>query len=401
MKKNMWHFSISCSVFAIMVASANAKTANNLKYHPEDMLKLIQAQQVQLEKQDQKIRQLSEKIEGVGKGSTKTADSIAKEAMFPERPERVGVDRKPAEHGELPKVAAVQNEGGVLLAPGQMVFEPSLEYSRSSALRVAVEGFTIIPALNIGSFEISQVNRDTLAGVATGRIGVAKDFEMELRIPYVYRNDNTLSRPIGTGSSSNIFSDITGDGVGDVEIGSRYQITHGEGGYPFLIGGLRFKSRTGTDPFEVPIDLATGLETELPTGSGFYALQPTLTAIMPSDPVVLYGSLGYLYNMSRNVGGAFGEIDPGDSISFSFGMGFSANEKTSFSLGYSHSFVFATKRNGSSIANSDELHVGAFSTGLAYALNDKTSLNLNVEAGLTEDAPDVRVIFRVPMAVDF
>src|SRR5262249_7515180 len=150
--------------------------------------------------------------------------------------------------------------------------------------------------LNIGSFEVSQVDRDTVIGSMTGRMGLFKNLEGEIRVPYVYRHDETVGRPFGTGSSTDVRSTVSGTDIGDVEAALRYQFYTGHDGWPFLIGGLRYKSTTGTGPFDVPIDPNTGLQQELPTGSGFQALQPTVTAILPTDPVVLYGSLGYLYN---------------------------------------------------------------------------------------------------------
>ncbi len=316
------------------------------------------------------------------------------------KPEAVGIDRKPKPKDRPPVVEAVGNQGGVLLRPGQAVLEPGIEYSRSSATRVAIEGFTIIPALNIGAFEISQVDRDTTIASATGRIGVFKNFEVEARIPYVMRNDNNLTRPVGVGASNESLTNIKGEDLGDVEFAARYQFMNASGGWPFMIANLRYKTDTGKSPFEVPTDPATGLQTELPTGSGFTALQPSITAIMPSDPVVLYATIGYLYNMSNSVGGNVGEIDPGDSISASFGMGFALNDKTSFSIGYAHDYVFETKQNDNVIPNSDKLHVGRLLTGFGYRVTDKTSVNLNVDTGVTDDAPDVRIMFRVPMYFD-
>lgn len=321
---------------------------------------------------------------------------ISAGAATGDTPQQVGLERKPVDRDRPPKIEAVGNSGGVLLRPGQAVLESATEYSRSSAVRVAIEGFTIIPALNIGAFEISQVDRDTFVESITGRAGVFENFEVEARVPYVYRNDNTLARPLGTGSSADELSNITGDGLGDVEVAARYQFMQAHGDWPFLIANLRYKSDTGESPFEVPIDPDTGLQTELPTGSGFTAIQPSITAIMPSDPVVLYSTIGYLYNMSKGVDG-LGDVDPGDSISASFGMGFSLNEKTSFSLGYAHDYVFETTIDEQDVPNSDKLHVGRLLTGFGYRVSDATSLNLNVDAGLTDDAPDVRVTFRVPM----
>lgn len=378
-----------------------AHAADNNQIDPKELMELLEKQQKQLEAQQKEMKKLGDQVRDLKKDAPKVNKykRTPKNVSNKNKPERVGVDRKQEDRTEPPQVAAVPNNG-VLLQKGKAVFEPSFEYSRSSALNVAVEGFTIVPALNIGSFAISEVDRDTLVASMTGRVGIGKNTEIEVRVPYLYRNDSTLGRDVGAGATVDSLTDIEGDNLGDIEFAIRHQLTHGENNWPFLIAGLRFKTRTGEDPFEVPTNPATGNQQELPTGSGFFALQPTISAIIPSDPVVLYGSLGYLYNMKRTVGGTFGEIDPGDSISLGFGMGFSVNEKTSFSLGYSHNYVMESKQNGQRISNSDDLHVGSFSTGFAHRLNDKTSFNMNVQAGLTDDAPDLRLIFRVPMAFD-
>lgn len=380
----------------------------------EELVKLLRAQQekitaqeAELQSQKEQMQLIASQVKALRQRTAEVppqADGPAQAQSQPANadPKQVGVDRKPQPSESPPKVEAVAYDsgGGVLLAPGKAVFESGTEYTHSSALSVAVEGFTIVPALSIGSFEIADVDRDTAIVSVGGRLGIAKNLEIEARIPFVHREDSNISRPIGTGSTSNVLSIVDGTGLGDVEIGARYQIMKSDGEWPFLIGGLRFKSATGKGPFEVPINPATGLQTELPTGSGFYALQPSLTAIMPSDPVVLFSSIGYLYNMKRSFGGTIGEIDPGDSISSSFGMGFSVNERTSFSLGYSHDYVFETAQNGRDLANSTKLHVGALNTGFSYRVTDYMSFNTNISAGVTSDAPDMRFIFRVPISFD-
>lgn len=379
----------------------------------------IEQQQSELDRQKQEVEQLKQLVQqalsakqetaapdsgaaAASPSTEETGEGEAEEevASAPDGTRQVGLERRPAPQEQPPKIAAVPKEGGVLLPPGQLMLEPSVEYSRSSALRVAIEGFTIIPALNIGSFEITEVDRDTLTGAMSARLGVFPRFEISGRVPYVYRSDSTGSRPLGTSSTSTTLSEVSGDNIGDAEMSASYQINKGQHGWPFLIGNLRFKSRTGKDPFEIQTNATTGLQEELPTGSGFYALQPSITAILPSDPLVLYGSLGYMYTMKRDIGGTFGEIDPGDTISASFGMGFAVNEDVSFSLGYSHDMVFETLQNGETIPTSDILQVGQFTTGFAYKLNDSTNLNLSVSAGLTDDAPDMRMIFRVPVKMN-
>lgn len=314
-------------------------------------------------------------------------------------PTEVGTERK-QEPERPPEIAANIEEGGVLLPKGRLVVTPGIEYTNSSATRVSIEGFSIIPALNIGLFEITELKRDTINTFVGARYGLTNRFEIEGKVPFLYRQDSTRNRPIGVGTSSDILTNIDGYGIGDLEVGGHYQINSGQGGWPFFIANLRFKSRTGTSPFEVETDPATGLATELPTGSGFYALQPSVTAIYPQDPVVFYSNLGYLINFPHDYGGTIGEIDPGDSISSGLGFSLAFNERSSFSLGYSHTTVLRTAQNGERLPNTTALQVGTLDFGYSYQLFDSINLNFNVSAGVTEDAPDVTTTFRVPISFD-
>lgn len=313
-------------------------------------------------------------------------------ASYASGPQEVGTERKEAKD-QPPEVPAIIDEGGVLTKPGKFVLTPAIEYSHASATSVAISGFSIIPAINIGLFDISKVNRDIVTSSIDLRYGVTPRFEVEAKVPYVYRKDSTLERPAGVLTTDTLRS-VDGYGIGDVEVAGHYQINKGQGGWPFLVGNLRLKSATGTSPFEVPV--VGGLEQKLPTGSGFYSFQPSITAIFPTDPLVYYGNVGYLHSLSRSFTG-YGTIQPGDAFSANLGMSLALNEKSSFSIGYDHTMVLKTMANNAPIANSDVLQVGALDLGFSYMLNDRTNLNFTVSAGLTEDAPDVRLIFRTPI----
>lgn len=370
----------------------------------------LAAQQRALAEQEQKFLELQGKVAAMtqstppaapNSGVDKTQASGVKTASVANSaaPKEVGTDRK-QERDKPPEIAAELDEGGVLLPKGRVVVTPSMEYTRSSATRVAIQGFSIIPALNIGTFQVSRVGRDVVTGALGARVGVTNRLELEGKIPYVYRQDSTTGRVIGGGSAADTTTTVDGSGIGDVEIGAHYQVTDGHNGWPFLIANLRYKTTTGTGPFEVPTDSGTGLQTELPTGSGFSAVQPSITAIYPSDPVVFYANLGYLHSFDENFGGTIGDIQPGDTYSGSFGMSLSLNDKASVSMGYSHSMVFKSEQNGNVIPNSTNLQVGTLDLGYSYSLNDMISLNFNSSIGATEDAPDARLVFRVPIAMD-
>jgi uncharacterized coiled-coil protein SlyX len=317
-------------------------------------------------------------------------------------------DRRPAE------VATLFEQPGLLTPKGKYVLEPSLQYSYSSTNRVALVGYTVIPALLVGLVDVREVKRNTVTGAITGRFGITDRFEMEARVPYVYRSDSTVSREIFSGTAVENVFDTSGKGIGDIEVTGRYQFNSSGADHPYYIGSLRYKSRTGRDPFEVVTDCSqrctgntsgTGLPLDLPTGSGFHALQPGITMLYPSDPAVFFASATYLYNFKRRdvsrkvlAGNEefLGTIEPGNIIGFNFGMGLALNEKSSFSLGYDHSSVGRTKLNGTTVPGSVRTQLGTLLLGYSHRLKDASTLNVSVGAGLTRDTPDVTLTVRLP-----
>jgi hypothetical protein len=326
------------------------------------------------------------------------------------------VGRAPSSENLPRDVAPIFEQPGVLTQRGKYVFEPAIQYGYSSSNRVALVGYTVIPALLIGLIDVREVKRNTTTATATLRTGLTNRIEVEAKLPYVYRSDATVSREVFTGTAVERAFETSGKAVGDVEVAARYQLNNGGADMPFFIGGLRFKSRTGKDPFEVTTDCqrrcigenitGSGLPLELPTGSGFYSLQPSLTWLFPSDPAVFFGSFSYLHNFKRDVsrtvlGGeqeSLGTIAPGGVIGFNFGMGLALNDKASFSVGYDHNSVARTKQNGRTVPGSVRMQLGTLLIGYSYRLSDKKTLSVAVGAGLTRDTPDVTLMVRVPMS---
>lgn len=306
-------------------------------------------------------------------------------------------------------VGTLFGEPTILTPRGRFVFEPSLQYSYSSSDRVSIVGYTILPALVIGLIDVRSVDRSTWIAAATLRYGLTNRWELEAKVPYLYRSDDALSRPIDlTGSAQDRLFSSDGNGLGDVELAARYQLNLPRGNDPFYIAGLRFKARNGTDPFEV--EYATGttaatygsFPTELPTGSGFYSLQPSLSAVLATDPAVFYGGINYLWNMERDVnkdvGGIFvGEVDPGDSVGINLGMGLGLNEKSSFSLGYEHTWIDKTEQNGVIPPNATTTQLASLLLGFSYQLSKTTNFSLSIGAGLTDDTPDTQITVRLPI----
>ena len=298
-------------------------------------------------------------------------------------------------------VATVFSQPSILTPRGAFVLEPSLQYSFSSSDRVSVIGFSVLNAVLIGQIDVRSVNRSNWIASLSGRYGLSDRLEVEARVPFVYRTDDTLTRSINGVATEELFSS-DGKGLGDVELAARYQLNVPQGDDPFYIAGLRFKSRTGKDQYEVDYDPLFNLPKELPTGSGFYSLQPSLSAVLPADPVVFFGGVNYVWNIKRDVntnilGTQLGEVDPGDSVGLNFGMGLALNERSSFSLSYEHTWIDKTKVNGQTANESLAVQLATLQAGFSYRLSKRTNLNLSIGAGLTDDTPDTTVTLRVPI----
>jgi hypothetical protein len=275
-------------------------------------------------------------------------------------------------------------------------------------------GIELVEAILIGQFDINESRQDVLTATGSLRYGVTDKLEVGVRLPFVYRSENTVVTPIVPGETPEaIASSVNGEGIGDLELSARYQLLSGRPGRPFLIANLQGVIPTGESAFDVPRD-SLGRQLEAATGAGFYAISPSLTAILPSDPAVLFGTLGYTHNFGDDVNTDIGDlrierVQPGGAISASFGLGVSLNQRTSFNLGYAHSWVLGTEtkvrlRNpppnndpGLITQNSRDLQLGRLLFGATYRINNRTNINWAFEIGATEDATDLRTVIRIPV----
>jgi hypothetical protein len=355
---------------------------------------------------------------GAGAGELAAQSQPQPQLPPPGGPAQAAVVQPPRRDDKPPEVAPLFETPGVLTARGKLVLEPAFQFGYSSSNRVALVGYTIIPALLVGLVDVREIKRNTSTATLSGRYGLSNRTELELRLPYIYRSDSTVSREIFTGSAVERVFDVGGRGVGDIELSLRHQLNDGGVDKPYYVAGLRLKTRTGRDPFEVVTDCVrrcigpnatgTGLPQELPTGSGFYALQPNLTWLYPSDPAVLFGSVSYLHNFQRKnlrrqvLDGEWeplGRVKPGDVLGFNFGLGLALNDKASISFGYDHSSIARTRQNGVPAPGSVRTQLGTLLVGLSYRLDAKRTVNISVGAGLTRDTPDVSLTLRVPTSM--
>jgi hypothetical protein len=325
------------------------------------------------------------------------------------------VGEAPVADSRPPAVAPIFDPPGVLTPRGTLVVEPYFQFAYSSENQLSLVGYTIIPALLIGLINVSEVKTTTLTGGLAFRYGLTNRMEFEVRVPYVYQTNDTVARQIFTGAAANSVISSNGNGIGDVEMTMRYQLNQGGPDKFYYVGWLRVKTATGKSPFDVVTDCVTtcvanttgtGLPLQQPTGSGFWAIQPGLTWLFPTDPVVFFGNFSYLHSFGKGesltlingVQESLGHVQPGDIWGFNVGMGLALNEKASVSIGYDQSIVQPTSQNGQTVVGSVREILGTLLIGYSYRLSPKTTLNFSIGAGLTRDTPDLTLTLRVPMA---
>ena len=313
------------------------------------------------------------------------------------------VGQAPAAPKAPAAAAQIFAEPTVLTPRGTLVLEPDLEYVHSTNNQVALVGYTVLPAITIGLIDIQRIESNLSTFSLTARYGILSRLEFDARVPYVLENTTTETRPLATASVTNSFFDANGNGIGDVEVGLRAQLNQFRGNNTVWIGSLRLKSRTGTDVFQEPINPNSGLQTRLATGSGFYAVQPGITFLLPSDPAVFFGGVAYTYSFGRNVGHGYGYIHPGGILDLTIGMGLSLNQRASFSVGYQQSVVDQTTQStpapGRALTRVGTLQLGTLRFGVTYQVNPRTLLNVTIGIGVTRDTPDLDATVRLPVTL--
>jgi hypothetical protein len=383
---------------------------NGLYKMLDDQQRQLDSSRRLIEEQRQRVDALMRELTGRGlppPGATQASGAPAGDASGqmaqagspPPQP----VGEAPAPSERLPQTAQIFAEPTVLTRAGGFTLEPSLQYIYSSDNRVALVGFTIIPAITIGLIDIRRVSREAWYAAFTARYGVTSRFELEAKVPWVYSDTSTITRPLATPSVTDSTFDSSGSGIGDVELGARYQLNAFRGDNMVYIGGFRVRLPTGKGVFDVNYDPTTNLQTENPTGSGFYSIQPGISFVYPSDPAVFFGGLAYTYSPSRDVGNGFGTVRPGGVTDLSFGMGLALNERASFSFGFQLSVVGESKQSGDfdplkTLSQTGTQTLGTARFGLTYAFTRQTALNLTLGIGVTDETPGLELTARVPIS---
>ena len=416
-------------------ALATSIAAQQEKLNQEELQ--LEQQALELHRQQQLIDAEMASLRGAGTGGTKKAKGSSNAAAStstpaytstPEpqyaqaQPQTAGAEQQQVQEENrdqrtkviLQSSTTLSNTGGVLTPKGQLLIDPSIEYDYWTQNQLNLNGFTIVPGITFGNIFISRVDQRFLTEAVTARYGVTDNLEINLKIPVVESFGSLTSQQAGTNAVPLSVSQSNAN-IGDIQFGSSYQFNSGENGWPVFVGNVLFKTATGQDPYDVPIynadntnpndqtnQLLWGVPKKLPTGTGFYSLQPSVTVFYATAPGVLFGNVQFIQNFARTFnipnpgGGATREqLLPGKAVEATFGIGFALNDKASMTFSYEEEHVFSSSSGGQQIPGSN-YDFGTFNFGMGYAISSRTNVNIGVGIGVGPYAPAAKILLEVP-----
>ncbi len=284
----------------------------------------------------------------------------------------------------------------VLLNKGKFELEYTFSFTYYSANQIYLESFAILDPvfLTLGKFGVESAKRHIFVNTIALRYGILDNLQIDLNVPFVYRYDRVIRQ--GTGGQEQTMDRA---GIGDVSLNLSFQPIRETKSRPAIILNFGYKSKTGKSPYEIDP------KNDVPTGTGYQSLRFSLSWVKSIDPVVVYGSMGYMYNMPESVdqtveGRTLEKVYPGDTISLALGFAYALAYNFSMNVQYINNYILPTyvKTAGGSkskVAGST-FNSAMLKLGTGWAISPKLPLSFSLYIGLTNDSPDYTVEVRVP-----
>jgi hypothetical protein len=262
---------------------------------------------------------------------------------------------------------------GALLLPARTVeFTPILSYSLSERTFSTVGTVSVSGSPTSFPSVVSQNARTNETSVAAAvRVGLPKDFQAEVFIPYSH------IRSLRTDDFGQAVS-ARGAGWGDLTIGVAKTFLREHSWRPDLIGRLSYNIGTGRNP-SGPLDF---------TG-GYRQLQGQFIALKRQDPIAFTAEISFQKFLSEAGG------KPGDVASVSLGAALAASPQTSLQMSYRQVWRGDAERDGGSRAGTSQ-NYGLLVLGASSVLGRDLTAVTQFGIGVGRDAPKYSVSLAFP-----
>ncbi|MDP3846121.1 MAG: transporter [Pseudomonas sp.] len=282
----------------------------------------------------------------------------------------------------LEQVFSASEQSYTLLKKGERTLTYGFDYSLTRDTQIQ----TFRANNNVVSVAAQSQAQHSFTNSFTFDYGVWDNLTFSIRLPFVAAYDT--ERSLDTYS------------LGDVSTSLRWQPWPSVRGRPATTLYATLGLPTGQSPYDINPDTA------LSTGSGYYSLGGGANLSYVIDPVVLFGSLGYTYNLpvddvNQVRGGRLLEkVEPGSTLSYSMGFAYALSYDVSLSTSYQMAY---TLKPTYTFAGEEVDGTEQTSAIMNFSLGLRTSpdyiVNVNAGFGMTEDSPDVLLGVSMPLDI--
>lgn len=329
-------------------------------------------------------------------------------------PGTIGTDNRAAEPIRTEAENAVVQREHAPLFDHKLTIDWGINDTYYDRRQLQLSGFLALDAIFLGNLNLGQTKSHQLSSDVDVRYGLTSRINVDVDVPYVYRTSSFIVG--GAGGAASTLSDASGTShvLGDVNFGIYYQFLKETQNLPDVVGSLRVKAPTGTSPFGIKLRQIDPNNTNLvapdtlPTGTGFWSITAGMSVLKTYDPIVLFGSLSYTYNVARSfsdISSVVGQTQPakvklGDIVQIGGGVALAFSERDSASIAYTLAFEPETKTKapGESWQKvpGSQTTASTLNFGLNHVFNKHLTMNASVAVGLTPDAPNFVVGVRFP-----
>ncbi|MFC5743040.1 transporter [Dyella tabacisoli] len=301
----------------------------------------------------------------------------------------------------------------------KLTIENGISYAWYDRKQLTLNGFLALDAIFLGNIALQDVKSNTFTYTAAARYGVSPRLTLNLEVPYLGRKTSYFQGGAGGAAAQIAEESTTGKGIGDITLSANYKLFSETDSRPDTVLTLGVVAPTGREPYGIKwvapggntgnkADGRFSVPVEQPTGNGLWQTNLGVSAVKTMDPAIVFANLGVIHSFARSfpdIGTdpqtkSPGRVKLGDAYYFGAGVAFAFNDRTSLSLSFSDKVngKASLQTRGASwtkIIGSDA-NAGTFNLGVTYALSQHTTLVTMLGIGLTPDAPNFMLTFKVP-----
>ncbi|MCK2084905.1 transporter [Aeromonas rivipollensis] len=363
----------------------------------------------QLIQQNQALHQLQARLEAVkASGATPAATAGGASGAAVAASSQPDTARRTPEVGRSTEDLMIEQHN---VFDRALTLDFGLSYQHYNRKDLALRGFLALDAIFLGEINLDRVRSDQWTADLVTRYTLNDRWQLELAVPYMYRNTNYQST--GKENSSRDFEEqsVSDGGLGDLSLAIYYRVLAEDEDWPDLVWNLRAKAPTGKDPYGIELITSESgnlmVPKELATGNGLWQLSTGFSLVKTLDPAILFANLNYGHSLKQDFddvsyqpGDQPGSIQLGDWYEYGLGVAFALNERFSLSFNINQRITLESSQGAEGFdmekVTGSDANAASFGMGSTWAITDKLSMAVNWSAGLTTDAPDYSIGLRFP-----